>query len=79
MVAPFDILRVLNDGAPLWMEAAQTLEEAKARVQQLAATLPGSYVIFSQKTGKKILITPDGNVSARKPQGTGGPSQNPPD
>jgi hypothetical protein len=79
MVAPFDILRVLNDGAPLWMEAAQTLEEAKARVQQLAATLPGPYVIFSQKTGNKILITPDGNLSATKPQGTGGPSQVPPD
>jgi len=37
MVPPFDILRVLRDGAPLWMEAVQTLEEAKARVQQLAA------------------------------------------
>ena len=76
MVTPFDILRVLNEGAPFWMEAAQTLEEAKARVQQLAATLPGPDVIFSQKTGNKILITPDGNVSQER---TGGPSQNPPD
>lgn len=40
MVAPFDILRVLRDGAPLWMEAAKTLEDAKARVRQLAATEP---------------------------------------
>jgi len=56
MVPPFDILRVLKDGAPLWMEAVQTLEEAKARVQQLAATEPGTYVIFSQKTGNKILM-----------------------
>ena len=79
MVAPFDILRVLNDGASLWMEAAQTLEQGKARVPQLAATLPGSYVIFSQKTGNKILLTPDGDVSATKPQGIGGASQNPPD
>jgi len=55
MVPPFNILRVRKDGAPLWMEAVQTLEEAKARVQQLAATEPGPYVIFSQKTGNKIL------------------------
>jgi exonuclease VII small subunit len=41
MVPALDILRVLKDGASLWMEAAQTLEEAKARVQQLAATESG--------------------------------------
>ena len=56
MVPRFDILRVLRDGAPLWMDGLQTLEEAKARVQQLAATEPGPYVIFSQKTGNKILM-----------------------
>jgi len=38
------------------MEAVQTLEEAKARVQQLAATEPGPYVMFSQKTDNKILM-----------------------
>jgi hypothetical protein len=76
MVPPFDILRVLNDGSPLWMEAAQTLEEAKARVQQLVATQPGSYVIFSQKTGNKILITPEGVASL---QGNATASHKPPD
>lgn len=70
MVAPFDILRVLKDGAPLWMEAAQTLEEAKTRVRQLAAIQPGSYVIFSQKTGNKIVITADGKGSATSLQGS---------
>jgi hypothetical protein len=79
MVPPFDILRVLQDGAPLWMEAAQTLEDAKARVQQLAAVLPGPYVIFSQKTGNKILLAADGKGSATSLHGTAGPSQNPPD
>jgi hypothetical protein len=78
MVPPFDILRVLKDGAPLWMEAAQTLDQAKARVQQLAATQPGPYVICSQKTGNKIVITPDGKGGATRPKSTGGPSQNPP-
>ncbi|HEY1471674.1 MAG TPA: hypothetical protein VGF61_21730 [Candidatus Acidoferrum sp.] len=73
MVPPFDILRVLKDGAPLWVEAAQTLEQAKARVQQLAATQPGPYVIFSQKTGSKIVITADGNGITPP----GKPSQNP--
>jgi hypothetical protein len=79
MVAPLDILRVFNDGAPLCMEAAQTLEEAKARVQQLAATQPGPRVTFSQKTGNKISITADGKGNATRAQGTGGTSQGPPD
>jgi exonuclease VII small subunit len=53
MVPPFDILRVLKDGAPLCMEAIQKLEEAKARVQQLAATEPGRYVISVKRQATK--------------------------
>jgi len=49
MVAPFDILPVLRDGAPLWMEAAKTLQDAKARVPQLAATEPGTLHDFQSK------------------------------
>jgi hypothetical protein len=79
MVPPFDILRVLRDGAPLWMEAAKTLEDAKARVQQLAATEPGRYVIFSRKTGNKIVITPDGNAVPPQSHEPGKPSWAPRD
>jgi hypothetical protein len=39
-------------------------------VRQLAAIQPGSYVIFSQKTGNKIVITADGKGSATSLQGS---------
>jgi len=42
--------------------SGKTLERAKARVHQFAATEPRPYVIFSQKTGSKIVITPDGDA-----------------
>jgi len=55
MVPPFDILRVLRDGAPLWMEAVQTLEEAKARVQQLAANRTRALRDFQSKDRQQNL------------------------
>jgi hypothetical protein len=55
MVPPFDIFRV-KDGSPLWAESVQTLDEAKARVQQLGVSQPGEYLIYSQKTGNKTSI-----------------------
>jgi hypothetical protein len=56
MVPPFDIFRVAPDGQLLWLEPAATLDEAKARVQDLGASNPGEYLIFSHKTGHKISI-----------------------
>jgi hypothetical protein len=79
LVPPFDILRVLRAGAPLWMEAAKTLENAEARVQQFAATEPRPYVIFSQKTANNIVITPDGDAVPPQSHEPGKPSWAPRD
>jgi len=49
-------MRAVLDGS------GKTLGGAKARVHQFAATEPRPYVIFSQKTGSKIVITPDGDA-----------------
>jgi hypothetical protein len=38
---------------------------AKARVLELAAVIPGEYFIFSQTTGKRLFIKPDGQSSDR--------------
>jgi len=53
--------------ATTWIEftpaskaAAGSLELAKSKVEQLAANAPGEYMIFSQTTGNKITIKPDG-------------------
>jgi hypothetical protein len=55
MIPPFDIFYVSHDGY-IWQEPAESLECAKLRVQQLGASRPGEYIIFSQKTGNKLSI-----------------------
>jgi hypothetical protein len=53
MIKPFEIFRV-TDGRAVWIESASELEEAHARIVQLAANQPGEYVIFSYQTGETI-------------------------
>jgi hypothetical protein len=57
LIPPFDIFQVIDDRQPLWVESASTLEVAKARVKELGKDRPGEYLVFSQKTGRKISIT----------------------
>jgi hypothetical protein len=61
MRLPFCILNilgdVLDDGELYFVEAAQTLDAAKARVQSLSEVLPGEYVIYDEATGERVLIT----------------------
>ncbi len=56
MIPPFDIFRVGEGGHPIWLEPSATLDDAKARVQELGKSRPGEYLVFSQKTGHKISI-----------------------
>jgi hypothetical protein len=60
LIPPFDIFLVADDRNPVWIEPAETLEGAQARVAELGATRPGEYLVFSQKTGNKLSITIDG-------------------
>jgi hypothetical protein len=57
MLPPFDILKVEHGGVR-WMESAEDLQRAKARVKVLAASSPGEYIILNQKTGEKISVKP---------------------
>ena len=57
MLPPFDIFRDL-DGYVYWVEAASTLDNAKARVRILMVIRPAAYVIFSQRTTNKIFLKP---------------------
>ena len=56
MIAPLDVFKVEKDGKLRWLETADTLESAKARIEVLGAKSPGEYVIYSQKTGAKTVI-----------------------
>jgi hypothetical protein len=61
MRQPYCILSVvgdvLDDGELYFVEAAQTLDAAKARVQSLAELWPGEYVIYDEATGERVLIS----------------------
>ena len=45
-VYSFDIFQQLPDGAPIWIEAAPSLEQAKERLAELVVSKPGSYAIY---------------------------------
>ena len=61
MRQPFCILNVvgdvLDDGELYFVEAAQSLDAARARVQSLAELRPGEYVIYDEATGERISVT----------------------
>ena len=55
MLSPFHIFKVQNDGSRRYIEGAVNVERAKARVQVLAASSPGEYVI-TNLTGREISV-----------------------
>ena len=48
---------VLDGGELYFVEAAQSLDAAKARVQSLAELLPGEFVIYDEATGERVSVT----------------------
>jgi hypothetical protein len=65
MVPPFDIFRVESDGHLAWRDTGATLELARLRIKILMVAQPGDYVIYSQETGHKTVIKPDGSIAER--------------
>ena len=65
MVPSLDIFRI-ESSRVLWCEAVATIETAKARIQKLSVSSPGSYLIFNQHTGQRISVIP--GSSARHPK-----------
>ncbi len=51
---------VLDDGELHFVEAAQSIDAAKARVKALAELWPGEYVIYDEATGERVVITSGG-------------------
>jgi len=56
----FCILSVLGDlldgGELHFVEAVQTLEAARQRIEALAELRPGLYVIYNRETGERVSI-----------------------
>lgn len=63
MTATFDIFEVEPGGGVMWRGSAAAFEEAKAFVEQLGTPRSRDYIIFSLKTGKKVVIRPDGSTT----------------
>jgi hypothetical protein len=52
--SPVDIFRVDAKGV-LWLESSRTIDEARARIQQLGAQTSGEYMVLNQTTGSKLI------------------------
>lgn len=63
MTATFDIFEVEPGGSVMWRGSAAAFEEAKAFVEKLGTPRRRDYIIFSLKTGKKVVIKPDGSTT----------------
>lgn len=50
----YDIFRRLPDGGPIWIEAVQTLEGARARLKYLLEAQPGDYFVYDLVQNKII-------------------------
>jgi hypothetical protein len=65
MLAPLDIFIKTEDGTYVWKAAAENVELAKSKVEELATNAPGEYVIFGQTTGNKMLMPLDGSTERK--------------
>ncbi len=65
MLETLDIFVKMEDGTYAWKAAAETLAVATSKIEKLATTFPGEYMIFDQTTGNEIVVKPDG--SAHRP------------
>ncbi len=52
---------VLDEGELHFVEAAQSIDAAKARVKVLAEVWPGEYVIYDAETGERVSVTAGGS------------------
>jgi hypothetical protein len=57
MIPYLDIFGIESSGV-LWCGAVTTVQTAKDRIQKLADSSPGSYLILNQATGQRIVVTP---------------------
>ncbi len=56
MKRTYDIFRRLPDGGPVWIEAVQTLEGARARLMSLLEAQPGEYFVYDLVHNKIVEI-----------------------
>jgi hypothetical protein len=58
MLGPFDIYKMDDLDATVWVDATWTLEDAKVSVKEMMAEKPSEYIIFNLSTRERMLIKP---------------------
>jgi hypothetical protein len=58
MDKPVDIVW-FGESGPVWVEAAQTMERAKACVDALPLKTSGGYAVVDHQTGKRMSFEPN--------------------
>ena len=66
MTATFDIFEVEPDGRVMWRGSAAAFEEAQELARKLSSSGGREHIIFSPKTGKKVVIKPDGSTAEQE-------------
>ena len=56
MAPSLDIFRIDPGGRVLWCGAVKSFVAAKARIQMLAVSSPGEYLIVDEESGNRILV-----------------------
>jgi len=51
MGVKFDVFTRLPDGHPLWVDSFESLEQARARLKELARNAVADYFIYSEERG----------------------------
>ena len=57
MFASLDIFKIISGDEVLWRGAVESLVAAKLRIQRLALSSPGEYLILDQHTGDRVRFT----------------------
>jgi hypothetical protein len=56
MLETLDIFIKTEDGTYVWKAAAESVELATSKIEELAAIAPGDYIIFDQNTGNEVVV-----------------------
>lgn len=52
----YDILRMLDDGTPLWIKQVPTLDEGRQHLEAIIGAAPGEYFIRDASTGEIAFL-----------------------
>jgi len=67
MKKPFDIFW-FGESGPNWIEAVETLETARTRIENLPQANSGSYAVLDRRTGNRLSFATKLQASANRTQ-----------